>query len=185
MTARKRKSLYYNITRNFYNHHLHIQSTSPTGKKNIHKAQVYTLTKQKNKLLIQVLKIPSTRKGVIHAFLDDSLELGIAHAFKHCVSVNAFHLRRPDDASCHRHGDGPDTAEIRVEDGGGERVVPFGVGEGVGERSSGGVDHRLCDGGGMCEDGGEADGGEDVHVVALLGREGDGFVFITFAVVVN
>ena len=30
----------------------------------------------------------------------------------------------------------------------------------------------------MCEDGGEADGREDVHIIALLGREGGDFVFI-------
>ena len=35
----------------------------------------------------------------------------------------------------------------------------------------------------MCEDGGEADGREDVHVVALLRGECDGFIFIAVIVV--
>jgi hypothetical protein len=120
-----------------------------------------------DKLGNRVSELLALLERVVHALPDVLVKLLVAELAQLGGTVDTVLLSGTDDATSDNDGDLTDAADVGVQPAISDLLLVEGGGQGRG----GGVDHVLCDGRGLGENGAESDTGENVHVVSLAGCE--------------
>ena len=122
------------------------------------------LSNEVGNLLAELLAV---LERVVHALDDVGIELLVRQVAELRGAVNTVLLGSANDTTSDDNGDFANAADVGVQPAISNLLLVQGCREGLG----GGVDHVLCDGGGLGENGTETDTRENVHVVALAGGE--------------